>query len=223
MVPVGCADDVGERCAAGRRVAVLHQRGDGRLGGERRDGRAGEVEIGEPDDLALAHGNAAEDLGDVFAEADLHDQLLGVAELAHLGQPVGIMHQLAHGEDVGGEPREAVGGALLLLQQSGRNAPAVRHLGLHQRGRLGQQLLQAVGGGTPERNGVELFGRDGLNGGAGGHELSPLIVHCAIALSLPRNRAKATPDYESQGQAGSGLVQPMVRRIRLYGIGWRGR
>ena len=42
----------------------------------------GEAEILQADHLALVHLDAAADLGEVFAEGDLQDQLLDLAEVA---------------------------------------------------------------------------------------------------------------------------------------------
>ena len=56
------------RCSTARRHA-------------RRDRRGAKAEIGEPHDLALAHGDAAEDLRQIFAGADAHQKLLDLAEL----------------------------------------------------------------------------------------------------------------------------------------------
>ena len=56
---------------------------------------AGETEIGEAHELALAHRNAAEDLRQIFAGADAHQQFLDLAEPAARRQPIGIGRELA--------------------------------------------------------------------------------------------------------------------------------
>ena len=43
-----------------------------------------QAEIGEADDLALVHRDAAENLREIFAQADAGQQLLGLAEAAFL-------------------------------------------------------------------------------------------------------------------------------------------
>jgi hypothetical protein len=104
------------RVADGRGAVALADRGDERrpvlrgvaAGDEPLDRRGpggggslgGKPQVGRPDELVLAHRQAAERLGEVFAEADLEDQRLGLAEAAlvleaaavggHLPQRLGV-------------------------------------------------------------------------------------------------------------------------------------
>ena len=72
-----------------------------------------QAEVGEADDLALVHRDAAEDLGEIFAEADAGHQLLGRAEAALLVHAPGVGGHFLDRLDIGGEPGEPVGGVLL--------------------------------------------------------------------------------------------------------------
>ncbi len=79
---------------------------------------AREPEIGQPHDLALAHRNAAEDLREIFAEPDADEQLLDLAEAAGRMHALGIGGELADRLDIGREPGEPVGGALLAVEDA---------------------------------------------------------------------------------------------------------
>jgi len=68
----------------------------------RRDLAGHQAEIGQPQDLALTHGNAARDLSDVFAKPDADDQLFQVAKPASLGHARRVGGKLPYGLDVGG-------------------------------------------------------------------------------------------------------------------------
>jgi hypothetical protein len=76
-----------------------------------------EAEIGRPHQLALAHRHAAGHLGETLPGADAHQQRLDLTESAAVDHPDGVARELANGLRVGGEPREAVGRALLALHQ----------------------------------------------------------------------------------------------------------
>jgi hypothetical protein len=65
----------------------------------------------------LAHRDATGDLGEVFADTDPDDIVLGVAELAAGDHALRIGNKLTHGFDIGREPRKTVGGALLAVEQ----------------------------------------------------------------------------------------------------------
>ena len=78
-----------------------------------------EAEVGEADDFALVHRDAAEDLGEIFAEADPGEQLLGRAEAALLVHAPGVGGHFLDRLDVGREPGEAVDGVLLGLDLGG--------------------------------------------------------------------------------------------------------
>ena len=75
-------------------VAGCNHRLEGR-GHPRRECRAGEPQIRGPDDLALAHGDAAEHLGEVFAHGDSDQQLLD------LSPPSGGLHALPVAQELG--------------------------------------------------------------------------------------------------------------------------
>ena len=122
----------------------------------RRGGR--KAEIGETHDLALAHGNAAEDLRQIFAGADAHQKLLDLAEIAARREPLGIGGELAQRLDIGREPGETVGGALFAVERPRHRAallhhplgdrPArVREQGVDGRNRLAERRDQFVVGG----------------------------------------------------------------------------
>jgi hypothetical protein len=85
--------------------------------GDARNRLARDGEIGGAHDLALAHGNAALNLGEVFTDPDLDDQLFDFAERSARLHAFGIGRELAHRFDVGREPSETVGGALLAIEQ----------------------------------------------------------------------------------------------------------
>ena len=79
--------------------------------------QARQPDIGRAHDLALAHRNAALDLREVFADPDLDDQFLDLAERAGIVHPLGVGRELAHRFDIGGEPGKSVRGALLAVEQ----------------------------------------------------------------------------------------------------------
>ena len=112
-------DQIGERGAVVGRVAGPDQRLDHRLVAERLDVGFAQAEVGEADDLALVHRDAAEDLGEIFAKADAGHQLLGRAEAALLVHAARVGGHLLDRLDVGGEPGESVGGVLLRLDLGG--------------------------------------------------------------------------------------------------------
>ncbi len=116
----GGAAVVGHQCdQAG---AILHRVAGGdeliRRAGEARGHRLGiEAEIGGADELALAHQDAAGHLRQELAGADAHQELLDIAEPALLAHPLRVSRELADRLDIGREPGEAVGGALLALDR----------------------------------------------------------------------------------------------------------
>ena len=79
----------------------------------------GQAQIARPHHLALAHRNAADDLGEVFAERDAHEMFLDFAERAVGDHALGVGGELAHRLDIGCEPGQPVGGALLAIEQLG--------------------------------------------------------------------------------------------------------
>jgi len=72
------AHQLGEPGTARRGVAVDDQMLDGRIEA-RRHHRSADAEIAEAGDLTLAHGNAADDLRQIFAGADAHQEILDLA------------------------------------------------------------------------------------------------------------------------------------------------
>src|SRR5262249_23899876 len=76
--------------------------------------------------VALTHGNAALNLGEIFADPDLDEQFLDLAQGTGRMHPLGIGRKLPHRFDIGREPGKAVGGALLAVEQT------VDHLMIHR-------------------------------------------------------------------------------------------
>ncbi len=81
-----------------------------------------EPEVGEAGELLLVHRDAAGDLAQVFADRDLDQQLLGLAQAAFPCQPLGIFGKDTHDLDIGGEPGERVEVVLLGVEALGRDA-----------------------------------------------------------------------------------------------------
>ncbi len=81
----------------------------------------------QADHLALVHLDAAVNLGQIFTECDLMDQLLGLAELAVRSQAFGPCLHLLQRLGVGGKPRDAMRGGLIGLDQRRGDAVAVGH------------------------------------------------------------------------------------------------
>ena len=123
----GVADELGERGAVCRRIAAADQRLDRRRLAERPHLAVRKAEVGQPDDLALIHRQAAEDLGEVLAEADAGQKLLGPAEAALLVHPPRISRELADGFDISRKPGEAVDGVLLSLDPLGAELAVGKH------------------------------------------------------------------------------------------------
>src|SRR5215204_2978983 len=91
-----------------RRVAGCNQRFDkcGQPGG---DIVAGQAHVGEARDLSLAHGDATDNLGKVFAKTDADDQLLDLTQMTGHADAVRIGGELTNGLEISGEPGEAMG------------------------------------------------------------------------------------------------------------------
>ena len=156
------ADQLDEPGAAGRRVAAGDEMLDGGAKPRRNRGRL-QPEIGKAGDLALAHGNAAENLRQIFAGADAHQKLLGVAEIAGRGEPLRIGCQLAHRFDIGREPSEAVGGALLAIEQPRNRATLDRHPVGDGAAGVGEQRLD--GGDRVAKRGDHVVAGGSVGGG----------------------------------------------------------
>jgi len=112
----------------------------------------GDPDIGRTHDLALAHGNAALNLGEVFTDTELNQQFLDLAQCTARMHPLGIGRELPHRFDIGCEPGKAVRGALLAVEQ------LVDHLIIHQdapahrRRRVSQQRLNGLRRRSCKRN-----------------------------------------------------------------------
>ena len=110
-----------------------------------------QTQILRTQDLGLIHLDAACDLGKVFTERDLVDQLLHLAELALFAQALGPSLHLAQRFDVSGQPRQTVGGGLVLFDRRARNAAIDRDQGRHAHARRVQQPLDRRKGGRAQR------------------------------------------------------------------------
>ena len=115
-----------------------------RGGTPRRDLLAREPEVAEPDDLALAHRNAAVDLREEFGEADLVQKLFGLAIGALAGEALGVVDQFAQALHIGREPGEPMGGVLIGLEQIIGDLAVAGVAGAHARERI---LVQRLDGG----------------------------------------------------------------------------
>jgi hypothetical protein len=120
------------RAKGGTPRIVAHQRdqaGTGRGGVAAGDqlrrgiarGPVGQPQVRQACNLALAHGDAAPDLRQIFAKADLQDQHLHLAQPRLGRQPRGPAPQLAQRLDIGGKPGQRMGGRLMRFQCCGRN------------------------------------------------------------------------------------------------------
>ena len=78
-------------------------------------------EIGQAHDLALAHRECRPAIWARYSPSPMRDeQFFDLAEVAGRSHPLGIGGELAHRLDIGREPGEAVGGALLAVEQTRR-------------------------------------------------------------------------------------------------------
>ena len=155
-------DQLDQAGAARRRVAG----GDEMLDGGRHargDRRRRQPEIGQPHDLALAHRDAAEDLGQIFAGADTDDQILGLAEGPTIGEPLGIGGKLPDGLQIGGKPGEPVGGALFAIEDTPHRAALDRDAIGDGAAGVGEQRLD--GRDSVGKRGNDLVALSSLRGG----------------------------------------------------------
>ena len=130
-----------------RRVARGRQRLDGARQ-PRRDLGEREAEVGGTHDLALAHRNAADHLGQIFAETDPDQQVLRLAQSPRRLHSLRIGGELAHRLHVGGKPGKPMGGALLAIHRPGGELAVAHHPGAHRDGGVGEQRLGRHGGRT---------------------------------------------------------------------------
>src|SRR5262249_33125784 len=73
-----------------------------------RCGLRSKPQIGRTHDLALAHGNAALNLREIFANPEPHEQLFDLAQRAASGGPLGIGRELPHSFAIAREPGQAI-------------------------------------------------------------------------------------------------------------------
>ena len=111
-----------------------------------------EPDIGRTHDLALAHGNAALNLGEVFADAELDQQLLDLAQCTARMHPLGIGRELPHRFDIGREPGKAVRGALLAIEQPVDHLIIHHDAPAHRRRRVSEQRLNGLRRRSGKRN-----------------------------------------------------------------------
>ena len=132
--------------------------------GVRKAGRSARVGAG---DLDLRHRDAAGELGEVLAGADLQDQALGFAEPACGLEAGGPGGELADGFGISRDPGEAVGGELVRLERGGGEAAAAGDAGGEAGAGGGDEGAGGLGGGGGE--GGEVGEERGLGrGGDGG-------------------------------------------------------
>ena len=103
-----------------------------------------QAEIGEADDLALIHRDTAENLSEIFAEADAGQQLLGLGETTLRRHPPRIASELLDRLDIGGEPGEPVGGVLLALDLGRAQSATLAQPLAQRRARAREQRLDGV-------------------------------------------------------------------------------
>ena len=88
----------------------------------------------KPDDLVLAHRDAAVDLPEILTKGDLVQQLLHFAEFALGLQTLGPGLHLAQRLGIGGQPGQTVGGCLVFFDQLSGNFTIFRYGRAHPGG-----------------------------------------------------------------------------------------
>ena len=142
-------DQGGEPRARLGRVSRFDQRLDGVVA-KLRDLVALQAEIARADDLALVHRDAAENLREIFAQADPRQQRLDLAEASFGAHPARVGGHFLDRLDIGGEPGEPVRGVLFALDSFRAQTPAVLDP-FAQGGRgAGEQRLDGVQGSRGE-------------------------------------------------------------------------
>ena len=160
------ADERDKARARRGRVAALEQRRDRGLGHQRRDLGRRRAQIAQPHEFALVHRDAARDLRQILARADLEDQRLDLAEGPGLGQTVGPGRHLHERFGIGCEPRQPMRRRLPRLEQRGVDPARGGDLGAQPLGRArGNRRDGGAGGARVIAQTVE-------NGGKGGDGLS---------------------------------------------------
>ena len=104
-----------------------------------------QTEVGRPHEFARAHGNAALNLREIFAEPDLDGQFVDLGHWPDIVQPLGKGSDLADRLDVGGEPGKPMGGALLAVEQASDGVGLDADARTHRCGRVPQHLLGGQG------------------------------------------------------------------------------
>src|SRR4029078_7040415 len=103
-------------------------------------------------DLALAHHHAAKQLTEIFACADLGEQPLDLPEAAIALHAPCIVRHLPYRFDIGRDPGEAMGRALLALERRAIDLAAGRDLGGNRLDRAVAQHSRGFGGGLKQWN-----------------------------------------------------------------------
>ena len=157
----------GKPLARGGGIAVANQRGHGRRA-KRRQRPVVELHVAGPDNLALAHGDAAGHLREVLAERRLQHEGFRLAQPAGRGATRRPAAHLAQRLDICGEPGKAMGGELFALERCGVDSAVDAYPGRHRPARV---AFQGFGGGQRVRGEVEQ-GFDGdCRAGFHGHAL----------------------------------------------------
>lgn len=85
-----------------------------------------EPHVGKPRNLALAHGNAADDLRQIFAESDLQDQPLDITQAVLVRQPARPTRHLPQRLDISRQPSQRMGRTLFAVEYIARQH-TIRH------------------------------------------------------------------------------------------------
>src|SRR5690606_2631086 len=142
------------------------------------------AEVGRAGELELAHRNAADDLREVFADADQGDVPLDLAEPAAGGEPLVPVDELGDRLDVGGGPGKAVDGALVGVDARAAHLAALAHDGEHR----GTGGCEVVAGGGHRRDQGGALGVAGVVAGTGAGTLGLGIHAQSFALAtMPRS------------------------------------
>ena len=116
----------------------------------------------QPRRLALAHDDAARELGEIFGGADPGEQPFHLAEPALAVEALGIVRKLLQRFDVGRDPGKSVGRVLLALERVSVDLAAGRDFG-----------RDALDGASAQRGGgFSALGKEGNEVGGGPRTLS---------------------------------------------------
>ena len=112
-----------------------------------------------PHHLALAHRNAARNLRDIFPEPDADEEFLRFRRSVPLaGHPFGVGGELTHGLDIGREPGQPMGRALLAIEQPAVDVAFDRHPLAHFRHGIGKQGIEGRASRHGQARPVRVFG-----------------------------------------------------------------